>query len=254
MRHLSVLLICIIALTLWVNYEIMAADNFAVEFKGDQKTRVIAPDSPSLDITDQLTMEAWVYPTATSGSAIIINKEDSWECALQNNILKAAIKAAEWAWHGGGEVPLNKWTFVAVSFDGKEHHTYVNGKYEASRPNAGKIQATNETFHVGWRICCNNEPFTGIIDEVRVSSVARYQKNKDFDVPDREFEPDDDTAVLYHFNEGKGTVASDSSKNKNDGDVDGGAKYVKNAAPIKPAAVEAGGKLSITWGSIKTSY
>ena len=254
MRHLFVLFICVIALTLWVNYEIMAADNFAVEFKGDQKTRIIAPDSPSLNITDELTMEAWVYPTATSGSAIIINKEDSWECALQNNILKAAIKAAEWAWHGGGEVPLNKWTFVAVSFDGKEHHTYVNGKYEASRPNAGKIQATNQTFHIGWRICCENEPFTGIIDEVRVSSVARYQKNKDFDVPDREFEPDDDTAVLYHFNEGKGTVASDSSDNKNDGDVDGGAKYVKNAAPIQPAAVEAGGKLSLTWGSIKAYY
>jgi hypothetical protein len=253
MRRLT-LIACAVVLALWVNHDTMAADNFAVEFKGDGKTRVIAPDSPSLNITDELTMEAWVFPTATSGSAIIINKEDSWECALQNNVLKAAIKAAEWAWHGGGEVKLNEWTHVAVSFDGKEHHTFVNGKYEASRPNAGKIQATNQTFHVGWRICCNNEPFTGIIDEVRISNVARYQKKQDFKVPDREFEPDADTVVLYHFNEGKGAKASDASKHKNDGDVDGGAKFVNNAAPIKPAAVEAGGKLSVTWGSIKGYY
>ena len=85
----------------------MAIANFAIEFKGDGKTRVIAPDSNSLDITGDLTMEAGVFPTATSSSAVIANKENSWECALQSNILKAAIKAAEWAWHGGGEVPLN---------------------------------------------------------------------------------------------------------------------------------------------------
>ena len=251
MKSLSLLINCVIVLALVVNHDAMAIDNFAIEFKGDGKTRVIAPDSNSLDITGDLTMEAWVFPTATSGSAIIVNKENSWECALQSNILKAAIKAAEWAWHGGGEVPLNKWTFVAVTFDKKEHHTFVNGKYEASRANQGKIQPTDEAFHVGWRPCCNNEPFTGIIDEVRISSITRYQKNKNFAIPDREFTPDDNTIVLYHFNERKGQKTKDASKFKNDGEVDGGAKFVKSKALIKFAVLEPRDKLTMMWAQTK---
>ena len=149
MKSLSLLINCVIVLALVVNHDTMAIDNFAIEFKGDGKTRVIAPDSNSLDITGDLTMEAWVFPTATSGSAIIVNKENSWEFGVKQNILKAAIWAAEWAWHGGGEVPNNKWTFVAVTFDNKEYHTFVNGKYEASRANKGKIKLTDMGFHVG---------------------------------------------------------------------------------------------------------
>ena len=89
----------------------MAIANFAVGFKGDGKTRVIASDSNSLDITGDLTVEAGVFPIATSHSVVIANKDNPWECALQSNILKAAIKTAQWDWHGGGEVPLKKWTF-----------------------------------------------------------------------------------------------------------------------------------------------
>ena len=92
MKSLSLLINCVIVLALVVNHDTMAIDNFAIEFKGDGKTRVIAPDSNSLDITGDLTMEAWVFPTATSGSAIIVNKENSWECALQSNILKAVSR------------------------------------------------------------------------------------------------------------------------------------------------------------------
>ena len=86
---------------------------------------------------------------------------------------------------------------------------------------------------------------------MRVSNVVRYQKNKNFDVPDREFVPDDDTVVLYHFNEGKGKVTEDASKFKNDGTLKGGAKFVKSEAPIKPAPVEPRGKLTTMWAQVR---
>jgi len=227
----------------------------AVEFLGDGKTRVCAPGNPSLDITDELTMEAWVYPTATSDSAIIVNKESSWECALRSNRLHAAINAGEWAWHGGGETPLNEWSHVAVSFDGNEHHTFVNGKYQASRKNAGQIKTSNDPFCVGWRTgTASHEPFTGIIDEVRISNVVRYQKGRDFPVPVAEFTPDNNTVVLYHFNEGKGAKTKDESKNKNDAELSDGAKFVVSKAPIKAAAASAFGKIAMIWGKIKIVY
>ena len=251
MRFLSLLIIAAINFALIVNHDTMAADNFAIEFDGDNQKRVQAPHSDSVNIDGHLTMEAWVFPTEATDGGIVINKENSWECGVKQSILKAAIWAAEWAWHGGGEVPNNRWTFVAVTFDNKEHHTFVNGKYQASRANKGKIQLTDLGFHVGWRPLHGSEPFIGIIDEVRVSNVVRYQKNKNFDVPDREFMPDDDTVVLYHFNEGKGKVTEDASKFKNDGTLEGGAKFVKSEAPIKPAPIEPRGKLTTMWAQVR---
>ena len=86
---------------------------------------------------------------------------------------------------------------------------------------------------------------------MRVSNVVRYQKNKNFAIPDREFTPDGNTIVLYHFNEGKGQKTKDASKFKNDGEVDGGAKFVKSKAPIKFAAVELRDKLTTMWAQTK---
>ena len=86
---------------------------------------------------------------------------------------------------------------------------------------------------------------------MRISSITRYQKNKNLAIPDREFTPDDNTIVLYHFNEGKGKVTEDASKFKNDGTLKGGAKFVKSEAPIKPAPIEPRGKLTTMWAQVR---
>ena len=83
--------------------------------------------------------------------------------------------------------------------------------------------------------------------------MVHYQKNKNFDVLDREFMPDDNTIVLYYFNEGKGKVTEDASKFKNDGTLKGGAKFVKSEAPIKPAPIEPRGKLTTMWAQVRAN-
>jgi hypothetical protein len=50
--------------------------------------------------------------------------------------------------------------------------------------------------------------FAGWLDELRISTVLRY--SDDF-TPQGPFSPDADTAALYHFDEGAGTVLGDSS-------------------------------------------
>ena len=42
---------------------VSAYQNFCLEFKANNDTKVIAKHSDSLNITGELTMEAWVYPT-----------------------------------------------------------------------------------------------------------------------------------------------------------------------------------------------
>ena len=62
--------------------------------------------------------------------------------------------------------------------------------------------------------------FRGIIDEVRVSTVARYKE--DF-VPQKRFEADAHTQALYHFDEGEGNTLHDASGNELHGTIYGAA-------------------------------
>jgi tRNA A-37 threonylcarbamoyl transferase component Bud32/WD40 repeat protein len=80
--------------------------------------------------------------------------------------------------------------------------------------------------------------FNGLIDEVRFSHVARYEKP--FTPPQR-FETDADTLALYHFDEGAGDVLRDSSGNKHDGKIIG-AKWVQaDGSPLaSPSAAPSG--------------
>jgi hypothetical protein len=53
--------------------------------------------------------------------------------------------------------------------------------------------------------------YSGFIDEVRVSSVLRYPTSGSFLPPTQPFIPDANTVALYHFDEGRGNVLTDSS-------------------------------------------
>ncbi|MBK8258929.1 MAG: LamG domain-containing protein [Polyangiaceae bacterium] len=51
--------------------------------------------------------------------------------------------------------------------------------------------------------------YSGYLDEMRVSKVLRYMTS--FDLPNSPYVTDADTVALYHFDEGAGVVAADSS-------------------------------------------
>lgn len=85
----------------------------AVDFDG-ATAEVVVPDSSSLDIEDELTLEAWVFPRTTAGNNAIIDKDwrppmtiCCYEMAVNNGQLQSAIQAevpAAWFWTGSGIV------------------------------------------------------------------------------------------------------------------------------------------------------
>ena len=88
--------------------------------------------------------------------------------------------------------------------------------------------------------------FTGYIDEVRISTEARYDVNKKGFMPDEKFKNDAKTAALWHFDEPGGTQQFS--------DASGNAYHLvgKNGAQIGDAlAIEPQGKLTTTWGRLK---
>ncbi len=90
--------------------------------------------------------------------------------------------------------------------------------------------------------------FDGLVDEVRISSVIRY--DGDFEIQQEGFEPDADTTALYHFDEEVGGTIKDFSKNGVDGKLVGKAELVPSDAPTT-LSVGARGKLATVWGKIK---
>lgn len=226
------------------------AQSYAIEFSGNAADHVQAEDSPSLDISGkEFTMEAWVHPTGVGELIIIVNKENSYEMALDQSVLRYAVNAPNWKWWGQGNVELDNWSHVAVTYDGTETVGWINGKrVNSTKENSGNIVPTNDPFNIGWRPWSTHFPFIGIIDEVQISKTVRY--TKDFEVPDQSFEPDADTVALYHLDEGKGKVTKDASGNKNDAELIGEPKWVKSTVPLA-TAVSPGEKLAIVWGAVK---
>jgi hypothetical protein len=100
-----------------------------------------------------------------------------------------------------GALPANRWVHVAWSWDGETARLFVDGALTQSVAAAGKPRWNRLPLYVGADTNGQGAPearFSGLIDEVRVSSVARY--TTDF-TPSRRFESDGDTQLLLHFDE-----------------------------------------------------
>jgi hypothetical protein len=208
------------------------------------------PNHPSLakDIGSNITVEAWINPTvnipdtAHTDGYIIVNKEDSYEIAIRNDdptaeeTFQIALRPADasdgtpgsWGWSTGGQgdsgvvIPPNKWTHVAMTWDGLTLRTFVNGKftmgfdYPGPDGNKGVVADGSSgssgglaSLKVGRRGRGGtiHSIYNGLIDEVRISKVLRYTE-AGYTVPTGEFKPDADTVALYHFNDAS-TAAAD---------------------------------------------
>jgi hypothetical protein len=238
--------------------QVAMAANMALRLEGDPESFFEAPDDESFDgdIGDQLTVEAWVNPDKVDGENMILNKEDSYEIAVVDGTFQVAIQPAgggwEWVVDNAGPVNAGEWTHVAATYDGTVIRTYVNGEHYSTFDKSGVLNNSPDTFKVGRRTrgdAVTHSIYTGLIDEVRVSKVVRYTE-AGFDVPTAPFEPDGDTVALYHFDEADGTGIKDASENRNDGNLINDAVLVPADTPI--AAVDAAGKLAITWGKMKS--
>ncbi len=96
-----------------------------------------------------------------------------------------------------------KWAHVAVTrrLDDEKLYLHYNGNLIQSANYSVEEHTFTSNIQIG-------TTFAGYIDELRVSKSARYTSS--FTAPTHRFRPDEDTAVLIHFDEKHGaTVAKD---------------------------------------------
>ena len=235
--------------------------------------------------TDEFTVEAWVYPTkppAKNMSATILSQQVRMTVASDNNKgFQRIKKSIDWqngdlllitdahvaGWGGGAVTPftpmtlaLNQWHHIAFQAKGKETITIVNN-LSKTLPQGTTIGHDLSKFWrpkdftlggFGKKIELPNVPnyfwgaFTGYIDEVRISTVARYDVKKNAFMPDQKFKNDGKTVALWHFDEPGGSRRfSDASDNAYHLVGNGGAKTGI------PLAIKPQEKLATTWGELK---
>ena len=163
----------------------------AIQFDGIDD-RVSVDDAVSLDVTTGLTIEAWVYPTKLNNWSTIVMKElpSSFAYVLYGWWFGADAAAGtnsggERVTSGGGMLPLNTWTHVAMTYNGAQQILYFNGQAVASNDYTGALTTTSLPLSIGGNNQESNEVFTGSIDEVRVYNGALSQTDiqRDMNAP-----------------------------------------------------------------------
>ncbi len=219
--------------------------------------------------TANVTIDAWVKwnGTTTGGTPLIASNgcADSNGYGLYlylNNHLSVLVCAVGWL-VSDSTLPVNTWTHVALVRSGGTFVLYENGVnlpfgYSGTSGTAATLPLIPaSSFFVGGESSSHPDYFPGEIDEVRLSNMARYSSN--FTPPTKPFTSDGNTLALYHFNEGSGSVAEDSSGNGNDltlvnsptwtgSDNPAGASDVSLAVQATDfIATSSAGSVTLTW-------
>ncbi|MCP4545969.1 MAG: LamG domain-containing protein [bacterium] len=218
---------------------------------------VIVPDNPSLDISDELTVEAWIYlenllepPTLDNywivakwyGSPIagtfIFHVSSSGRLALYLANTDASYIAE--CFYGLSVLEEGRWYHCAFTFSNSSVELYVDGNPDGSANTPFSNLTTDEyvydDYYIGdfWNVRPGVEEhcFKGIIDDVRIWSVCRTQEEIASGMYAEISGDEVGLRGYWKFNESSGVIAGDSSLFGNHGTLAGDASFIPSTSPV----------------------
>ena len=138
---------------------------------------VEVPSSDSLNITDVITVMAWVNINAQGDQGIvskIISDGDEGVYDLgtpSGGDMWGVVLNSSWIRPFVGTVIPGDWQFVAFTYDGSDVIIYENGVQVGSTASAGTIDISDGPLVIG-KYYSNSYTFNGIIDETAVFNAA----------------------------------------------------------------------------------
>lgn len=163
----------------WVAYN----SGKALQLNGADQWAV-ARHTPSLNITQAITLAAWIRPEQTADQHLIYKagsgETDGFELSLSNAgkvHFRINEESSSNKYHLGSAVAYptdgNTWMHVAATFDGTIIKLYINGVEEkvSSLNVVLSIVPNSEDLFIGARANGQN-PYKGALDEVRIYNVA----------------------------------------------------------------------------------
>ena len=143
-------------------------------------------NAESLNITDKLTLSAWVKTVDAGepaegemgGQNHYVSKDNSYQMKHRTNLLIFAI------WDGGAQATRlsidnsfnGEWHYVVGTYDGSVLKQYVDGKLEGEASHEGSIDRNEWNVNIGKCPANNTQYLNGGIDEVRIYDRALTQE------------------------------------------------------------------------------
>jgi hypothetical protein len=155
----------------------------ALEFSDAVDDYVRIPHSTSLNITDEITLMAWIYPYKSSSEITvgqnIVNKGTgttaSYRLVNNKNVDKLRFGLRiDGTWQGCDSIELvkNNWYHIAGTYNGTDMVIYVNGQPKNICNRPGSITTTSDDLYIGTASEGRNGDFDGKIDEVHILNRA----------------------------------------------------------------------------------
>lgn len=197
----------------------------ALNFNHSNKDYVIVEDSPELRVTNEITLEAWVYLESAGMSFNVIIDKGNYGSGYQLKTDSELLAYTSLWLNGsrkdfkGSKVELNKWTHLAITYDGAKVVFYIDGKKDVEHAATGKISTSSHPLRFGkpsgYDYCLD-----GSLSNVKVWSRALSEDEIKRSMNNVFI---DETLVGYwKLDEGEGEIIYDHSNTGNDGVLYGG--------------------------------
>lgn len=209
----------------------LATSDTSIAFDGTNDW-IRIPRSPSLEPTQELTIEFWMKAQGAGGnfgrivriagddaSGYMVSTQEFGQGRLQFRIHFGTFGSAVINDSSMFTSYVGEWHHVACVYSapGNSIRLYVDGTLKASGSGVGPIRYSGSDLYFGNYTVANTEGYSGQLDEIRIWRVARTQQqildNKDLSVAGDE----PDLAAVWRFEEGAGQSVLDATTNHNDG-------------------------------------
>ena len=204
--------------------------------------RVVAELGGSLPTGNtERTVEMWISPKASSWA---INRHTMFEYGF--GVLHQAFavdmdvypRMQVYSWDDDlffqtGLTEEPGWVHIAATYDGEMmFRGFVNGNEMGSHLLTNTLMTTQSEVRIAWSLFTDAH-FDGMIDEVRLWSVARTAEEIQRTMSERLTGNEGWLVGYWRFDEGSGTIAHDSSTRNHDGTLELGPQWVPSGVTLR---------------------
>jgi len=156
--------------------QVKGVEGAGLQFDG-RSTNASCGHSPSLALTEALTLEAWVKLTAVDFSSFpaVVRKDGCYALRFSGRSLGLLL------WIGGTPVMLHsqktdwlagQWYHLAGTYDGSQMRLFIDGEEDGKSPQAQTGQIDVSPMNCGLGSAGGHYSLNGVLDEVRIFNRA----------------------------------------------------------------------------------
>ena len=211
---------------IFFSLSLIIGQDHSINFDGNNDY-ILIPDHATLDLTENYTLEAWIFPESFSWLAGIISK---YQTSAANGYMLRLTHQSPYTGLGFDEVVTstgvlnsNQWYHIAAVNNGGSRKLYINGIEFNISGSPLNVSANNDPLRIGSDY--SGRFFDGRIDEIRIWNVPREQDDIIATMDTVLSGSETGLVAYYTFNEGSGIILYDQTDNGHDGTLVGGPSW-----------------------------